>query len=130
MAFDQKKFLDKAGVSHLWGKIVAKIADDVKVEKDRAELAESNLSGRIAKFEGTGAGSVAEAKAAADAAQADVDAVEDVVGDMANVSTAQKTVAGAINELKTAIGAGGTAATITLSTATTTAGMLKSYTLK
>lgn len=157
MAFDQKKFLDKAGVSHLWGKIVAKITDDVKVEKDRAELAESNLSTRIAKFEGDGAGSVAAAKAAADAAQADVDALETKVGtvaegatvvgmigavqgevdavetDLGNVdglSTKNKTVVGAINEVLAAVGAGGTAAAITITTDTTTDGALKSYTVK
>lgn len=133
MAIDLKKFLDSNGVSHLWGRITAKMATDIKAEETRAKAAEE-----------TNATVAAAAKSAADAAQADatqaladakaaqddVDAVEGVVGDMANVSTTNKTVAGAINELKTAIGAGGTAATITLSTATTTAGMLKSYTLK
>lgn len=184
MAFNEKKFLDKAGVSHLWGKIVAKIADDVTVEKNRAELAESGLSERIAKFEGDGAGSVAAAKAAADAAQADVDALENKVGtvaegstvvgmigavqgevdalenkvgavaenktvvgmieavqgevdaveeDLGNVdglSTTNKTVVGAINEVLAAVGAGGTAATISITTDTTTDGALKSYTVK
>lgn len=157
MAFEQKKFLDKAGVSHLWGKIVTKIAEDVKVEKDRAELAESGLSERIAKFEGAGAGSVAEAKAAADAAQADVDALEAKVGtvaegstvvgmigavqgevdavetdlgDVDGLSTTNKTVVGAINEVLAAVGAGGTAAAITITTDATTEGALKSYTIK
>lgn len=158
MAFNEKKFLDKAGVSHLWGKIVTKIAEDVAVEKNRAELAESGLSNRIAKFEGTGAGSVAEAKAAADAAQADVDALENKVGtveegstvvgmigavqkevdavetDLGNtedLSTTNKTtIVGAINEVLTAVGAGGTAAAITVVTDTTTSGALKSYTIK
>lgn len=94
MAFNEKKFLDKAGVSHLWGKIVTKIAEDVAVEKNRAESAELGLSNRIAKFEGEGAGSVAAAKAAADAAQAaanaaqaDVDALENKVGTVAEGST-------------------------------------------
>ena len=130
MAFNEKKFLDKAGVSHLWGKIVTKIADDVKVEKDRAELAESGLSARIAKFEGAGAGSVAEAKAAADAAQADVDAVETDLGNVDGLSTENKTVVGAINEVLAAVGAGGTAAAIKITTDTTTNGALKSYTVK
>lgn len=133
MAFNEKKFLDKAGVSHLWGKIVTKIADDVKVEADRAKLAEEANSKAAAAAQTAADNAQKDATQAltnAKAAQDDVDAVEGVVGDMANVSTTNKTVAGAINELKTAIGAGGTAATITLSTATTTAGMLKSYTLK
>ena len=157
MAFDQKKFLDKAGVSHLWGKIVTKITEDVAVEKNRAELAESGLSNRIAKFEGTGAGSVAEAKAAADAAQADVDALENKVGtveegktvvgmigavqgevdaveeDLGNVdglSTTNKTVVGAINEVLAAVGTGGTNAVVSIDTTTPTDGALKSYTIK
>ncbi len=163
----------------------------IKVEKDRAELAESGLSERIAAFEGTGAGSVAEAKAAADAAQADVDALEEKVGtvaegktvvglietaqgaadkaqgdvntlagkvgavaedktvvgmieavqdevdavetDLGNVdglSTQNKTVVGAINEVLAAVGAGGTAAAITITSDATTSGALKSYTVK
>ena len=52
MAFNEKKFLDKAGVSHLWGKIVTKIADDVKVEADRAKLAEEANSKAAAAAQG------------------------------------------------------------------------------
>ena len=39
-----KKFLDSAGVGHLWGKINAQIDADVKVEADRAKAAEEALS--------------------------------------------------------------------------------------
>lgn len=42
-----KKFLDSAGVGHLWGKVTDKIAEDVKVESDRAQLAEKALSDKI-----------------------------------------------------------------------------------
>ena len=38
-----KKFLDSAGVSHLWDKITTKIQSDVEIEKLRAEEAEKNL---------------------------------------------------------------------------------------
>lgn len=55
---DIKKFLDQGGVSTLWGKI----ATNLKAEEDRAKAAE------------------AEALAAAQAAQADVDALETYVG--------------------------------------------------
>lgn len=73
MSLQTKKFLDQSGVSHLWGKVVSKIA----AEAERATAAENALSGRLDTAEGklttlTGAanvaGSVAEAKAAADAA--------------------------------------------------------------
>ncbi|MBR4983988.1 MAG: hypothetical protein IKY94_15765 [Lachnospiraceae bacterium] len=85
MSLQTKKFLDQSGVSHLWGKVVSKIA----AEADRAKAAESALGGRLDTAEGklttlTGAanvaGSVAEAKAAADAAQGEVDALEEKVG--------------------------------------------------
>ena len=163
----------------------------IKVEKDRAELAESGLSDRIAAFEGDGEGSVAAAKAAADAAQADVDALEAKVGtvaegstvvglieaaqdaadaaqgevdalevkvgavaegktvvgmieavqgevdavetdlgDVDGLSTTNKTVVGAINEVLAAVGTGGTAAVVTVTSDTTTEGALKSYTIK
>ena len=49
---------------------------------------------------------------------------------MTKVTTTAKTVAGAIDELKVAIGTGGTNAAVTIDTTTTTAGALKSYTIK
>ena len=84
------------------------------------------------------------AKDAADAAQADVDALEPrmdaaeeaidaIEADMGSVDdlqTANKTVAGAINEVLAAVGTGGTAAVVTVTTDTTTEGALKSYTIK
>lgn len=42
-----KKFLDSAGVGHLWGKVTDKIAADVKVEADRAQLAEKAINDKI-----------------------------------------------------------------------------------
>lgn len=70
------------------------------------------------------------AQAAADKAQGEVDLVEIDLGDVDNLSTENKTVVGAINEVLAAVGAGGTAATVTLTSDNTTEGMLKSYTLK
>lgn len=81
MAINEKKFLDSAGVSTLWGKVI----DKVKAEETRAKLAEEDLGGRLTTAEGhiatlTGAadvvGSVAEAKAAADAKVASVTATD------------------------------------------------------
>lgn len=78
------------------------------------------------------------AKAAADAAQGDVDAleprvttVEGNIGTMGNLGTTAKTdLVSAINEVKDSVTAGNTASAITISTTTTTAGYLKSYTVK
>lgn len=42
-----KKFLDSAGVGHLWGKVTEKIAADVKVETDRAVAAEQALNNKF-----------------------------------------------------------------------------------
>lgn len=66
----------------------------------------------------------------ADAAQADADAIETDIGNVDDLSTINKTVVGAINEVLTAVGTGGTAATVTITTDTTSDGALKSYTVK
>ena len=44
---DIKKFLDQNGVSVLWSKIAQKVAADVKVEADRALLAEKAITDKI-----------------------------------------------------------------------------------
>ena len=69
-------------------------------------------------------------EAKADAAQADADALETDMGDVDGLSTTNKTVVGAINEVLAAVGTGGTAAVVTMTTDTTTDGALKSYTIK
>ena len=73
---------------------------------------------------------IAEAKKAGDDAQADVDALEIDMGDVDGLSTTNKTVVGAINEVLAAVGTGGTAAVVTVTSDTTTEGALKSYTIK
>lgn len=70
------------------------------------------------------------AQAAADKAQGEVDAVELDMGDVDSLSTTNKTVVGAINEVLAAVGTGGTASVVTVTTDTTSDGALKSYTIK
>lgn len=65
-----------------------------------------------------------------EAAQADADALELDMGDVDGLSTENKTVVGAINEVLAAVGTGGTAAVVTMTTNTTSDGALKSYTIK
>ena len=73
---------------------------------------------------------IAAALKAGQDAQADADALELDMGDVDGLSTENKTVVGAINEVLAAVGTGGTAAVVTITTDTTTDGALKSYTVK
>ena len=60
--------------------------------------------------------------------------IDDVEGDVGNLedldTTAKGDLVNAINEVRQAVNAGGTAAAITIDTTTTTSGALKSYTIK
>lgn len=105
-------------------------ATAVATEQARAEGKEGELAKAIADEATRAKGAEATNAAAAKAAQDDVDAVESTLGDMTKVSTTAKTVAGAIDELKAAIGTGGTNAAVTIDTTATTEGALKSYTIK
>ena len=105
-------------------------ATAVATEKARAEGKEGELAKAIVDEATRAKGAEATNAAAAKAAQDDVDAVESTLGDMTKVTTTAKTVAGAIDELKAAIGTGGTNAAVTIDTTATTAGALKSYTIK
>ena len=62
--------------------------------------------------------------------QGEIDAVETDMGDVDTLSTTNKTVVGAINEVLAAVGTGGTASVVTVTTDVTTDGALKSYTIK
>lgn len=65
------------------------------------------------------------------ATKTEVQAVDSKVGTMADLETSTKeTIVSAINEVRNAVSAGGTEAAVTMTSATTTSGMLKSYTLK
>lgn len=64
------------------------------------------------------------------ALQGEVDAIEADMGNVDDLQTANKTVAGAINEVLAAVGTGGTASVVTVTTDTTSDGALKSYTIK
>lgn len=141
MAFNQnpKKFLDSAGVSTLWSRINAQlVARDTEIAKNKVAIEAEAAAARAAEKANADAAAanktaieteVARAKAAE---KANADAIVELQTDMGNmdgVSTTAKNVAGAINELKTAIGTGGTAAAITL-TASDSKDFAKVYTLK
>lgn len=79
----------------------------------------------------------ADAQTAADEAQGYAEDLEKRVaaneidiGDTDSLETTAKNLSGAINEVHNAISAGGVTSAVKISTATTTEGMLKSYTIK
>ena len=79
----------------------------------------------------TTAGSVAKAVADAEGrVDVKLKAITDDMGDVDNLETTNKVLVSAINEVRNAVSAGGTAAAITMTTDTTTDGALKSYTIK
>lgn len=103
---------------------------------------EQDISGLLEKINGGEKGNVVtigeggvvvdSGVALADVAKkSEVEAVDAKVGDVTTLKTTAKTdVVGAINEVKEAISASEEASTITIVTDTTTAGVLKSYTVK
>jgi len=60
----------------------------------------------------------------------DAEALGTNMGNVDSLSTTNKTVVGAINEVLAAVGTGGTAAVVTITSDVTTDGALKSYTVK
>jgi len=134
------KFLDSVGLKHLWAKITAKINELANGAVAENTAAITKLNGD-ATVDGSVDKKIAAAKTElneiiqgvedkADAAQADADALELDLGNVDSLSTTNKTVVGAINEVLAAVGTGGTAAVVTVTTDTTTEGALKSYTIK
>lgn len=134
------KFLDSVGLKHLWVKITAKINElaNGAVTENTAAIAKLNGDATV---DGSVDKKIAAAKTElnetikgvedkANDAQADADALELDIGNVDALSTTNKTVVGAINEVLTAVGTGGTGAVVTVTTDTTTEGALKSYTIK
>ena len=110
-------------------------AKDVELNKAITENAadiEIN-AGAIEVLNGTAetAGSVAKAVADAEGrVDVKLKAITDDMGDVDGLATTSKVLVAAINEVRNAVSAGGTAAAITMTSDTTTEGALKSYTIK
>ena len=118
---DKQFYLGEVKLSNA-GEIVAAVERITKNETDIQTInstlttiqGDENVDGSIKK-------AVKEAK----------DALEAKIGNLENLNTTAKgNLVSAINEVLVAVGAGGTAAAVTMDTTTTTAGMAKSYTLK
>lgn len=146
MGEEIKKYLDQDGLS-LYDEKIKKVISDSDAEAlqsakdyadgladnyDAAGVAETKVgelangavkanTEAIATLNGdaTTAGSVAKAVADAKASiDADVDAIEEDMGNVDGLSTTNKTVVGAINEVLAAVGTGGTAAVVTVEKST------------
>lgn len=134
-------FLDIAGVGVLKTEL-----EKVMDSKDTVILAQADPAGTaatkvqeladgavktnteaIAKLNGDASTEGSVAKAVKDSA----DAIDAKIGTLADLDTTAKTdLVNAINEVRAAVDAGGTGSQVTIDTATTTEGYLKSYTIK
>ena len=115
----QKKFLDLTGLQSYDAKIKGEIAEVA------AEV--TTNTGAIAILNGADTQEGSVAKAVKDAS----DTINVKIGDLSELETTTKDeLVGALNEVRNAVSAGGTAATITIVSDDTTEGMAKSYTVK
>lgn len=65
-----------------------------------------------------------------DSVDGNITAINEDVGNVDNLATTNKVLVDAINEVRNSISAGGVSAAVTITSAATTDGMLKSYTIK
>lgn len=105
-------------------------------------IPKTDISGLMEKLTTTNVGNIVITKAdgtiedsnvvlANIATKDEVEVVDEKVGEITELNTTAKTdLVSAINEVRNSVSAGGTQAAITISTDTTTKGMLKSYTIK
>ena len=105
---------------------VTRAKDAEKAAKKAGDDAQADLDA----FKETYATDKAALEAKDTALQGEVDAIEVDLGNVDDLQTTNKTVAGAINEVLAAVGTGGTAAVVTVTTDVTSDGALKSYTIK
>lgn len=101
-----------------------------KAAEEAAKKAGDDAQADLDAFKETYATDKAALEAKDTALQGEVDAIEVDLGNVDDLQTTNKTVAGAINEVLAAVGTGGTAAVVTVTTDVTSDGALKSYTIK
>ena len=113
--------------------VQAKLDEEVtraKAAEEAAKKAGDDAQADLDAFKETYATDKAALEAKDTALQGEVDAIEVDLGNVDDLQTTNKTVAGAINEVLAAVGTGGTAAVVTVTTDVTSDGALKSYTIK
>lgn len=118
---DKQFYLGDVKLSNA-GEIVAAVE---RITKNENDIKAINATLAVIQGEDTVDGSIKKAVKEAK------EALEAKIGNLENLNTTAKSdLVSAINEVLVAVGAGGTAAAVTMDTSVTTAGMAKSYTLK
>lgn len=126
-----KKYVDLTGLTHYDEKIKKVISDaDAKVLED----AKAHANGLADNYDAAGTAETKVNELANGQVKTNKEAIESLTGKVGNTedlgTTAKSDLVSAINEVRNSVSAGGTAAAITIDTATTTDGMAKSYTIK
>lgn len=126
---NNKALADEIARAKLAEEAAQKAADDAQADVDNLELAvgtpdEGKTVVQMIKDE------AARADAAEKANAGLITEIQTDMGNVDNLETTSKELVGALNEVRNAVSAGGTAAAITIDTSTTTEGALKSYTIK
>ena len=126
---NNKALADEIARATLAEEAAQKAADDAQADVDNLELAvgtpdEGKTVVQMIKDE------AARADAAEKANAGLITEIQTDMGNVDNLETTSKELVGALNEVRNAVSAGGTAAAITIDTSATTEGALKSYTIK
>lgn len=126
---NNKALADEIARAKLAEGAAQKAADDAQADVDNLELAvgtpdEGKTVVQMIKDE------AARADAAEKANAGLITEIQTDMGNVDNLETTSKELVGALNEVRNAVSAGGTAAAITIDTSATTDGALKSYTIK
>ena len=126
---NNKALADEIARAKLAEEAAQKAADDAQADVDNLELAvgtpdEGKTVVQMIKDE------AARADAAEKANAGLITEIQTDMGNVDNLETTSKELVGALNEVRNAVSAGGTAAAITIDTSATTEGALKSYTIK
>ena len=126
---NDKALADEIARAKLAEEAAQKAADDAQADVDNLELAvgtpdEGKTVVQMIKDE------AARADAAEKANAGLITEIQTDMGNVDNLNTTSKELVGALNEVRAAVSAGGTAAAITIDTSNITEGALKSYTIK
>lgn len=106
-------------------------AVEAKADANAGEI--TGLKGRMDAVETKANGNADEIsglKGRIDAVEGDIADIKEDMGNVDELETTNKELVAAINEVRNSVSAGGVSAAVTMSSATTTDGMLKSYTIK
>lgn len=104
---------------------------EAKADANAGEI--TGLKGRMDAVESKAQGNADEItglKGRMDTAEDDIAAIEEDIGNVDELETTNKDIVAAINEVRNSVSAGGVSSAVTMTSATTTDGMLKSYTIK